>query len=330
MYASLCESVRNGNKVTKGKSVYIGRLLDRERMIFKNKKDGVFQYDLETNTKKPVPADFEHAAYRGKAREASYSLAFGDSFLFLYCMKSAGFIGFLENLGFGDIAGIKALLTFIVVSRPVNFHPQDWLKDNFARLLYPKADLTSKGIGDLLAAIGGEPCLRRFSCEYLSFLRASDRSLVSFGLQSNEGGKKYKTKPCSNSEGERAVFMKAADWSDGIRFPSSGDAEGNVRKEDDARLVCVVQRKTGLPLYMEYVSGAKIDAASMFAVLRNQKCRVYPDVVIPDEARRVQYEYYERFGVKVPQTISLSSGQVPERESGCGRHCTDESVQAAG
>ena len=43
-YATLTESIRNGKKVTK-KYTNLGRVLDKERGIYQNRKLGVFTYD---------------------------------------------------------------------------------------------------------------------------------------------------------------------------------------------------------------------------------------------------------------------------------------------
>ena len=45
-YATLTSSVRDGAKVVKGESINLGRVLDKERGIFRNRERGVFTYDI--------------------------------------------------------------------------------------------------------------------------------------------------------------------------------------------------------------------------------------------------------------------------------------------
>ena len=47
-YATLTSSVRDGAKVVKGESINLGRVLDKERGIFRNRERGVFTYDIRT------------------------------------------------------------------------------------------------------------------------------------------------------------------------------------------------------------------------------------------------------------------------------------------
>lgn len=60
VYATATISVSEGGRVKKSKedSIYLSRVLDRGRFIFKNKVDGVFRFDLNFGKKLPPPEDF--------------------------------------------------------------------------------------------------------------------------------------------------------------------------------------------------------------------------------------------------------------------------------
>ena len=49
-YGTLTSSVRSGRKVGKGEQIYLGRVIDKERGIFKSRERGLFTYDLATNS----------------------------------------------------------------------------------------------------------------------------------------------------------------------------------------------------------------------------------------------------------------------------------------
>ena len=53
-YGTLTSSVRSGHKVGKSDQVYLGRVIDKERGIFKSRERGLFTYDLESNTVDPL------------------------------------------------------------------------------------------------------------------------------------------------------------------------------------------------------------------------------------------------------------------------------------
>ena len=48
-YAKICKSYREGGKV-KTKQVSLGRVVDEKAGIYRNRKRGVFTYDLKTDT----------------------------------------------------------------------------------------------------------------------------------------------------------------------------------------------------------------------------------------------------------------------------------------
>ena len=49
-YAMVVTSVRKGSSVTKEKPLYLGRVIDKDQCIFKNRERGIFKYDIQTNT----------------------------------------------------------------------------------------------------------------------------------------------------------------------------------------------------------------------------------------------------------------------------------------
>lgn len=99
-YATLTSSVRDGEKIRKGKSVNLGRVLDKERGIFRSRERGVYTYNLETDQYGVAPADFVEPAKRrkgkyikdGRKKRSLLVLQFGD--IFFMTVLSAG----LESL----------------------------------------------------------------------------------------------------------------------------------------------------------------------------------------------------------------------------------------
>ena len=54
-YASVMRSIRTGRGTRKELVLYLGRVLDAERGIYKNRERGVFAFDLKTMTFSPAP-----------------------------------------------------------------------------------------------------------------------------------------------------------------------------------------------------------------------------------------------------------------------------------
>ena len=57
-YATVTSSVRKGGSVLKGEQIYLGRVIDKSRGIYKSRERGLFRYDLSTNTYSAVDPDF--------------------------------------------------------------------------------------------------------------------------------------------------------------------------------------------------------------------------------------------------------------------------------
>ena len=68
-YASVMRSIRTGHNTRKQQVHYLGRVLDAERGIYKNKERGIFVFDLKTMTFSTAPADFVDTTKRLNARE---------------------------------------------------------------------------------------------------------------------------------------------------------------------------------------------------------------------------------------------------------------------
>ena len=78
-YASVMRSIRTGRDTRKQQVHYLGRVLDAERGIYKNKERGVFVFDLKTMTFSAAPVDFVDTTKRQNARE-ELIVDFGDAF----------------------------------------------------------------------------------------------------------------------------------------------------------------------------------------------------------------------------------------------------------
>lgn len=58
-YAMVVTSVRKGVSVSKGDIIYLGRVIDKDRNIFKSRERGLFVYDLEKNQFLQVPPEYQ-------------------------------------------------------------------------------------------------------------------------------------------------------------------------------------------------------------------------------------------------------------------------------
>lgn len=179
-YARATRSVREGAKVTKADQVYLGRVVDRDLGLFRNRKWGLFAYDVETGEVLPPPAGYEERPLvRENARGDEHpeqglrSVSFGDMFVVTSLLRTYGLMACLEAVAEGDPAleadTACALACFSVLDSRFGLPVEDWWDYTCAHLLFPKAHIAEDEMDEVLAHLGSVDARRRFSEAYRQF-----------------------------------------------------------------------------------------------------------------------------------------------------------------
>lgn len=257
-YGTLTTSVRKGRKVGKDTQVYLGRVLDKERGIFKSRERGVFMYDIETNTFSAVPAEYEEPKTERKTKypkRPTLIVSFGDVFLLDEYMKKSGLINAIDAIGYRNNDTLHALLAYYILSPLANCHAEDWWELTYAKYLYPKAQMSSQRISEALADIGSEGAKRNFFAEYYRFLEKTKDQV--------EPGTPY-----GIGDG---ILIDSSGLPNAIRFPLTAVNNHNGTISEEVRLIYVVQQRTGLPLFFRYVAGNVIDVSTLTRTIAELK-----------------------------------------------------------
>lgn len=271
VYASATTSKRVGRRIVKDKdeSIYLGRVLDRERLIFKNKIDGIFQFDLRTGKKFPAPSDFVPNIVRKNAKQPELLLNFGDVYFVDRFQRDAHISPLIKAIDYGNPDSLKALLSFYILSKKANRHAQNWWDGSYARLLYPLANLTSQRISEMLATIGSELTYQRFFKAYIPYVIAVSEAW-GYTLSMDNVGPSSKEEDEDVPEGE-GILIDSTGLPNAVRIPLTAISNHNGEISEEIRLIYVVQRGTGLPLYMRYVPGNVIDSTTLITTLHELK-----------------------------------------------------------
>lgn len=246
-YAKLCISKRVGDKVRKT-YVCLGKVLDKERNIFRNKERGVFTFNPQTGEYGKPEESFVPNEEPRKNRRELLVLDFGDAFFLDSFIKSICFDNCIEALGYGNPDTTKAMLLFYILSCRSNVHAPIWYEGSYARLLYPKANLESQRISDFLASIGDESKWRRFFDAYIKWLCSFEE-----------------TSKCEH------ILIDSTGLPNSIHFPLTAISNHNGEINNEVRLIYVVQQKTGMPLYFRYCPGNIIDANTVVRTIAELK-----------------------------------------------------------
>lgn len=257
-YGTLTSSVRKGRKVGKSDQVYLGRVIDKERSIFKSRERGVFMYDIETNTFSDVPAEYEEPKIERKtkySKRPTLIVSFGDVFLLDEYLKKSGLIKAVDAIGYRNSDTLHALLAYYILSPLANSHAEDWWELTYARYLYPKAQMSSQRISDALADIGSEDAKRSFFAEYYRFLEKT----------------KDQNEPETPYGIDGGILIDSSGLPNAIHFPLTAVNNHNGKVSEEVRLIYVVQQRTGLPLFFRYVAGNVIDVSTLTRTIAELK-----------------------------------------------------------
>lgn len=246
-YARLRKSVRKGGVVTHEKGQNLGRVMDKERLIFKNREFGLYQYDPATGERQSAPADFCAKVERKNARE-KLILDFGNVYFIQQFIAKRGLWPVLEAVRYGNPDSFKALLSYYILENQSNAHAEDWYEGSFARIAYPKANMSSPRISDMLKAIGQEDICREFFSAYIAYLKSTSP-------ETNKG----------------AILIDSTGLPNDIRLPVTAVSNHNGDINNEVRLIYVVQRGTGLPIYMRYIPGNVVDVSTLLTTINELK-----------------------------------------------------------
>ena len=257
-YGTAMKSVRTGSKVSKDTPVYLGRVIDKEKSIFKSRERGIFSYNVVSNTFEAVPAEYIEPDLQRKTKypvRPKLIVSFGDLYLLDKYVNKCGFISAIEATHFRNKDTLLALFSYYILSAHANCHAEDWWNLTYARILFPNAQMSSQRISDALADIGSEDAKRGFFKEYFRFLNYSETANVSNDFTGMEDG----------------ILIDSSGLPNAISFPLTAANTHNGVVSEEIRLIYVVQQKTGLPLFFRYVAGNVIDVSTLTRTIAELK-----------------------------------------------------------
>jgi hypothetical protein len=235
-YAKICKSERVGGKV-KTTQISLGRVINEKAGIYKNRKLGVFAYDIATDTYGSPDPSVVIPVIRRKNASEKLLLDFGDAFFVDRYITKIGLNPAVDAMEYGNHDSVKALLMFYILCNMANYNALEWFNGNYARILYPKANLESQRISNLLASIGKESSYRAFFREYTPLL--------------------------AHREDGEDVLIDSTGLPNSIHFPLTAVSNHNGQISNETRLIYVVQQGTNLPLYFRYVAGNVVDVSTL-------------------------------------------------------------------
>ena len=231
LYASVCTPRKIQGKKD-NQEQYLGRVIDKEKGIYRNKERGTFLFSLKNGF---------NAHQSPAVTEERLILNFGDSYILHHILEKYGFWDLFRSVLPAHQDTLCAMLFYRVLRGGASCYASDWWDGSYARILCPNAKLASQRISEFFKDLGNEQVQRRFFPQYLS--------MVSDG-QKNHG-----------------ILVDSTGMPNDIRFPLTAINNHNGVISNETRLILVVDRITGLPLLYRYAAGNIVDVTTLKSTL---------------------------------------------------------------
>jgi hypothetical protein len=241
VYASLVDGERTGRTVRQKYLGSLGLVIDRERGIYKSREHGVYKYSLESGYSEIA----NETAYSGvvNAEKEKLILDFGDSFMLDKYLQTLSFYDAYRAVTppQGDTL-FSLLFHRILTDRKAYCYADTWWSGNYASILFPRAKLQSQRVSEFLAALGDEDVQRMFFNEYLDAI---------YGKHGKTSG----------------ILIDSTGLSNASNMSLTQISNHNGEISMEIRLIYVIDRRNGMPIYFRYCPGNIVDVSTLCTTL---------------------------------------------------------------
>ena len=239
IYASVYKSYRKDGKVKTKRLETLGRVVDKENNIF-SQKGITYQYVIGEGRK-----DLPDAALPVEPlvpEKEKLILDFGDAWFLKNYLAEQSFYKSILNILPDEKDTLLSLIFYrLLTSKGASCHAKIWYEGNFSYLSFPYADLTSQNISKVLKKLGSEEVQRNFFKEYMSSIY--------------------------NEEGTAGILIDSTGVPNASKMSITQISNHNGKISREVRLIYVVDKDNGMPIYFRYVAGNIIDVSTLITTV---------------------------------------------------------------
>lgn len=251
-YGSLQKSVWVNGTCKSETILWLGKVVNKAEMIFKSRENGIFKFSPPD---KIIPLSMGECEYYGVTAkkltlpligveladiyEPANCLSFGGVYVASELINQSK-LSDLINGTFADKDLAEATISLILYKLTqggASMYIKNWWEETYAKFLYPDINLDSPRISELLKEIGKDKYWRIFFDNYSEFIRQES--------QVN----------CALIDSTSLTNSIKTDLS---QFCNHG---GTVSKQ--IRLIVVLDKNSGYPLYFKYIPGNIVDKSTL-------------------------------------------------------------------
>lgn len=238
-YASLANTIRIGKQVKQEYLGNLGKVIDKEAGIFWSRERGLFCYTLDEGYCE-LPTFYSQK--QELVKEEQLILDFGDSFFLSKYLESQTFRDAFYKVLPAEKDTLLSLVFYrILTNKKAYYYADTWWNGNYASILFPKAKLQSQRTSEFLVRVGSEDVQRKFFQKYFQLLYGG---MDVVGILIDSSGLPNASK---------------------MSITQISNHNGDINLE--ARLIYVIDRKTGMPIYFRYCPGNIIDVTTLCTTL---------------------------------------------------------------
>lgn len=291
VYACIYESYREKGKVKTRRGENLGRVIDKENNIFRQK--GITYQYIIGEGRRDVP-DSALPSEMVVPETERLILDFGDSWFLQDYVSKLPFYESILNILPEESDTIIALIFYrLLTNKGANCYAKIWYEGNYSYLAFPKANLTSQNISKVLKMLGSEEIQRHFFDEYLSCIYGDDSAT---GILVDSTGVPNATK---------------------MDITQISNHNGDINRE--VRLIYVIDRNNGLPIYFRYVAGNIIDVSTLITTVNElEQYGVSVSHAILDAGYFSEKNAVELFECGIPFMTRLAPNKTAFKDAAAG------------
>lgn len=211
--------------------VYLGKVVNLEEGIFYSRQRGYFHYTIE--------GGFDDCDFEAPTDKERLILDFGPAFLLDQLLRREGYDNLFSGILKKKTDSLMALLFYRVLEKGGYYLAEDWLAGSYASILFPKAQLQSQRVSELLRELGDEAVVRAFFMRYLKKVIPQDR--------------------------KTGILIDSTGLPNNIDFYLTAVNNHGGEINNETRLILVVDKLTKKPLFFRYNAGNVPDVSTLLA-----------------------------------------------------------------
>ena len=230
----------------KGNQFYLGKVINRDKLIFYKREEGYYHFDPNTLQKEPIlPEDIPKYVKPVDQRiHAQMSICiFGGSYFLDKLIIGIEYNKVLRSIPFRNTDTLNTMLQYYLLSPASDMHAELWYQNSYAHFIYPKANIASQRLSEFYTALGKPDVRRAFLDNHISYVKSA-------------------------TEDEFYVMIDSTGCPNSIGIPITRYSRHENDVNIEFRVIVVIQKSTGLPIYYDIIPGNIVDISTIHNVIR--------------------------------------------------------------